>query len=54
MFDVVEIDRAERRLRLLQRRSGLDFDELVLEIIAARKGRDDLVALLWRLRQSSW
>jgi hypothetical protein len=40
VFDVVEIDRAERRQRLLQGRAGLNLDELILEITARKVGHD--------------
>src|SRR5262249_41228357 len=48
IFDVIEIDGAERRLRLLQRRASLHLEELILEI-TARKCGDHLVALLRRV-----
>src|SRR5262249_56786232 len=33
LLDVVEIDGAERRMRLLQRRASLNPDEIILEIV---------------------
>jgi hypothetical protein len=47
MFDVVEIDRAERRVRLLQGRASLNLDKFILKL--PRESGDDLVALLWRV-----
>jgi hypothetical protein len=49
VLDVVEIDGAERRRRLLQSRAGLNLDKITFEIITAGKGGDDLIALLWRV-----
>ena len=48
IFDIIDVDRAERRLRLLQGRVRLHLNKLILEI-TARKGGDDLVALLRRV-----
>jgi hypothetical protein len=45
VFDIVDVDCAERRLRLLQGRTRLNLDKFILEI-TARKGGGDLVALL--------
>ena len=48
IFDIIDVDCAERRLRLLQGRVRLNLNKLILEI-TARKGGDDLVALLRRV-----
>src|SRR6476619_1101688 len=48
IFDIIDVDGAERRLRLLQGRASLHLNKLILEI-TARKGGDDLVALLRRV-----
>lgn len=48
IFDIIDVDRAERRLRLLQGRVRLHLNKLILEI-TARKGGDDLVALFQRV-----
>ena len=48
IFEILNVDRTERRPRLLQGRKSLNLNELILEI-AARKGGDDLVALLLRI-----
>ena len=45
-FDVFDVYRTERRLRLFESRAGLKLNELILEVMA-RKSGDDLVALLW-------
>src|ERR1700753_4169324 len=47
-FDVFDVYRTERRLRLFESRAGLKLNELILEIMT-RKSGDNLVALLWRI-----
>src|SRR3954454_7459668 len=48
IFDIIDVDCAERRLRLLQGRAGLSLNKLILEV-TARKSGDDLLALLRRV-----
>ena len=45
IFDVIDVDCAERRLRFLQRRASLNLNKLILEITAWQCG-DHLIALL--------